>query len=85
MELGADLALVKGFALFPDEYTAGPELGAAADMDTLGAGAIEADMLGAGAGDGLKEVLNEGDGASEMTDPGTGAAWFAGVLITGEE
>ena len=49
MEFVAGFALVNGFALLPDEYTAGPELGAAADMDTLGAGTLEADRLGAGA------------------------------------
>ena len=34
-EFGADFDVVKGFALLPDEYTAGPELGAAADIGAL--------------------------------------------------
>ena len=48
---GAFVDVVKGFVFEPDEYTAGPELGAAALGD--GAGLKEglgADMLGADAG-----------------------------------
>ena len=52
MITGACDDVVKGFVVEPDEYTAGPELGAAAGTDTLGAGAGLNEGLGAGAGAG---------------------------------
>ena len=55
-EFGAGFDVVKGFALLPDEYTAGPELGAAADV-----GALYVDWeTGAGAGLKLGELITTG-------------------------
>ena len=53
---GAGFDVVKGFALLPDEYTAGPELGAAGDI-----GALYVDWeTGAGAGLKLGELITTG-------------------------
>ena len=74
MITGACFDVVKGFVFEPDEYTAGPELGAGADTDTLGAGAELYEGLGAGAGEEIITGAGAGAGATnEVTGELAGA------------